>query len=82
MKEYVKQRIRKEANEMLETGKTVRQIAIKYGYSKSTVHKDLHERLISLDKEVYENVAQIMNCHANDKHIKGGNSTRLKYKLK
>ena len=47
--------------------------------SKSTVHKDLHERLLKIDKEKYKNVEDILKYHIDIRHIRGGESTRKKY---
>ena len=53
---YINKRVLEEANYIIQTGKTVREIASLFKVSKSTVHKDLHERLLKIDKEKYKNV--------------------------
>ena len=65
---------------MIETGSTVREIASIFKVSKSTVHKDLHERLINIDKNLYLKVDKILKYHTNIRHIRGGESTKKKYK--
>ena len=50
---YINKRVLEEANYIIQTGKTVREIASLFKVSKSTVHKDLHERLLKIDKEKY-----------------------------
>ena len=59
---------------------TVREIANQFNVSKSTVHKDLHDRLIKINKEKYIKVNKILKYHTCIRHIRGGESTRLKYK--
>lgn len=76
---YINKRINDEADLILNTGFTVRQIASIFNVSKSTVHKDLHERLLKLNKEKYEKVDEILKYHACIRHIRGGESTRKKY---
>ena len=64
---------------ILDNNATVRATAKKFGISKSTVHKDLHERLLKIDKEKYKNVEDILKYHIDIRHIRGGESTRKKY---
>ena len=68
-----------EANCMIETNKTVREIASIYKVSKSTVHKDLHERLKKIDKQLFTKVDSILKYHTDIRHIRGGESTKKKY---
>ena len=75
----IRTRVLEEATYMLETEKTVREIASKFGVSKSTVHKDLHERLKYIDKDLYDKVDQILKYHIDIRHIRGGESTKNKY---
>ena len=75
----IRNRVLEEAVYMIETEKTVREIANKFGVSKSTVHKDLHERLILIDKKIYEKVDKILKYHIDIRHIRGGESTKNKY---
>lgn len=83
IKKDIASRVFEESANMLSTGKTVREIANEFKISKSTVHKDLHERLKELDKKLYNKIEKIMQAHIATRHIKGGESTRLKYaKLK
>ncbi|MFV0250177.1 MAG: sporulation transcriptional regulator SpoIIID [Bacilli bacterium] len=72
-------RVLDEASYIIKTGQTIRQVAKKFHISKSTVHKDLHERLLKIDKEKFENVNKILKYHADIRHIRGGESTKLKY---
>lgn len=71
------------AQYMLETKKTIREIAKVFNVSKSTIHKDLGERLLEIDKNLYKKVTQILKHHTEIRHLRGGESTRKKYlKLK
>ena len=61
------------------TGYTIREVATYFNVSKSTVHKDLHERLKKIDKIKYLEVDKILKYHLNIRHIRGGESTKKKY---
>lgn len=63
-----------------ETGDTVRSAAKKFGVSKSTVHKDLTERLYYADRALFHKVSKILEKNRLERHIRGGNATREKYK--
>ena len=75
----IKRRVISEAKYMIITNKTIREIARKYKVSKSTVHKDLKERLKIIDKILYKKVKLIIENHKEIRHIKGGESTKKKY---
>ncbi len=75
----IEKRVLLEANYILKTQETVRQISNKFKVSKSTVHKDLHERLIKIDKKLSEKVDKILKYHIDIRHIRGGESTKRKY---
>lgn len=79
MPKKITERVLKEANYMLETGKTVREIALIYKVSKSTVHKDLHDRLKIIDLNLFKEVDEILKYHTNIRHLRGGESTKKKY---
>lgn len=64
---------------ILNTKKTIRETAEFFKVSKSTVHKDLHERLYEIDKNLYEKINSIMKEHIDVRHLRGGESTRKKY---
>lgn len=76
---YINERVLKEADFILKTGYTIREVAEIFNVSKSTVHKDLKERLIKIDKNKYNKVDKILKYHLNIRHIRGGESTRKKY---
>lgn len=79
MREDIIERIMREAYYIAETGATVRATAKIFHYSKSTVHKDVSERLISLDKELYAKVRIALETNLAERHIRGGEATRRKY---
>ena len=58
---------------------TIREIAKLYGISKSTVHKDLNERLLEIDPKKHQQIKEIFQEHIEIRHIRGGESTRRKY---
>ncbi|MEG0794633.1 MAG: sporulation transcriptional regulator SpoIIID [Bacilli bacterium] len=80
MNNNISKRVIKEAQHMIDTKDTIRSIANTYNISKSTVHKDLSERLIDLDKNLSNSVNEILKEHLEVRHIRGGEVTRQKYK--
>lgn len=79
MNKDIVKRVKSEADYIIKTQNTVREIAKIYNVSKSTVHKDLHERLLEIDKNLYFEVERILQYHTNIRHIRGGQSTKEKY---
>ena len=79
MENLIHARVLEETNFIIDTGKTVREIANIFRVSKSTVHKDLHERLLKIDKNKYNEVSEILKYHIEVRHIRGGESTKNKY---
>ena len=65
---------------MIETGATVRAAAQHFGISKSTVHKDLSQRLPQYNRLLYEQVRKVLDINKQERHIRGGMATRQKYK--
>ena len=76
----MKQRAVKLAVYMIETGATVRSAASVFGVSKSTVHKDLTQRLPVYDYALYLKVRQVLNKNKEERHLRGGMATRRKYR--
>ncbi len=64
------------ANHIISTEDTIRKTATIFNISKSTVHKDIGERLMLIDKDKYLKVKKIMNNHLETRHLLGGESTR------
>ena len=65
---------------MIENNATVRAAANHFGISKSTVHKDLQQRLPQCNRILHEQVLQILDQNKRERHIRGGMATRKKYK--
>lgn len=80
MKECLCKRACEVAVYMIETGATVRAAARHFGISKSTVHKDLTQRLEPYNHSLYLQVRQILDENKRERHIRGGMATRRKYK--
>ena len=78
---FIKRRIISEALYVINNNATVRETAKYFNISKSTVHKDLNERLNSIDSDLYKRIREIFDEHTKLRHIKGGEVTRKKYKL-
>ena len=64
---------------IIETGATIRAAAKHFGISKSTVHKDLSQRLPQYNKRLYNQVRQILDVNKAQRHIRGGMATKEKY---
>jgi len=79
MNSKINNRVIEEAEYIINTKSTIRDIAKLYNVSKSTVHKDLNERLSRIDINLYNQVNKIFQEHIKTRHIKGGESTRKKY---
>ncbi len=77
--DYIAVRTLAEAYYMIEKDKTIREIADVFKVSKSTVHKDLKDRLKHIDNGLYFVVQKIIKQHTDTRHIKGGESTKKKY---
>ncbi|SDI03583.1 transcriptional regulator [Alteribacillus persepolensis] len=80
MHDYIKERTIKMGRYIVETRKTVRTIAREFGVSKSTVHKDLTERLPDINPELAEEVKHILEYHKSIRHLRGGEATKIKYR--
>lgn len=63
-----------------ENGATVRSTASEFGISKSTVHKDITEKLKKTDKKLYCEVRRVLEKNKEERHIRGGLATKKKYK--
>ncbi|MFC6334932.1 sporulation transcriptional regulator SpoIIID [Paenibacillus septentrionalis] len=80
MHDYIKERTIKIGRCLVETKQTVRTIAKEFGVSKSTVHKDLTERLPEINPELADQVKHILEYHKSIRHLRGGEATKIKYK--
>lgn len=79
MKNYIEQRVLEIANYCINNNATVRESAKRFGISKSTVHKDITERLPELNHELYEEVKKVLNTNKAERHLRGGEATKQKY---
>lgn len=79
MDKYIEKRVIKEAKYMIDNNNTIRYLAKIFSVSKSTVHKDLRERLLIINRELYNKVALVFKSHIDTRHVKGGYSTKMKY---
>lgn len=79
MNSSIYKRVINEANHVIETNNTIRETAKEFNVSKSTVHKDLQERLLDINTKLYEQVSSILDYHTKIRHIRGGESTKKKY---
>ena len=80
MKKPLEERACELAVYIIETGATVRSAAKHYHISKSTVHKDISQRLETYNPALYEQVRQVLDRNKQERHIRGGMATRRKYK--
>ena len=76
---YGKERAEILAEYVIETGATVRACASRFGISKSTVHKDVSERLSKINPELYAEVKKVLEINKSERHIRGGMATKKKY---
>lgn len=79
MNSIIFRRVMDETNEILNSKKTIREVTKIYNVSKSTVHKDLHERLYYINQERYKEIQEIFKYHIDIRHIRGGESTKKRY---
>lgn len=79
MNNKIYKRILIEVDYILNENMTIREIAKKMNVSKSTVHKDLHERLYDIDNNLFNKVNKILQKHLEVRHINGGYATKIKY---
>ena len=79
MKPDMEARARALAEYIIETGGTVRAAAARFGISKSTVHKDVTERLKRSDPALWQQARAVLEQNKAERHIRGGIATRRKY---
>lgn len=82
MRENLEQRAEELAVYIIENRATIRAAAKHFGISKSTVHKDISERLQLCNRALYQEAKNILEINKAERHIRGGNATRNKYKMK
>lgn len=79
MKEYIEERAIHIANYIIENNATVRQTAKEFGISKSTVHKDVTDRLVQLNPSLAAQARKVLDVNKSERHIRGGLATKEKY---
>ena len=79
MWDYISERIIKEAEYIVQTNSTVRTTAAHFNISKSTVHKDVTDRLKVLNPELHEDVRKVLDINLSERHIRGGMATKSKF---
>lgn len=79
MKEYIEERAMQIAYYIIENNATVRQTAKAYGISKSTVHKDVTERLCMINPVLAKDARKVLDTNKSERHIRGGLATKEKY---
>ena len=79
MKAYIEKRAIEVAEFIVKSNATVRETAKKFGISKSTVHKDITERLLKIDTVLADKARKVLEINKSDRHIRGGMATRRKY---
>ena len=79
MKDYIVSRVMEIADFILASRSTVRAAAKEFNVSKSTVHKDMTERLLAIDKDLHEKIGEVLAENKAERHIRGGMATKEKY---
>lgn len=79
MKEHIEERAINVANYIIENNATVRQTAKQFGISKSTVHKDVTERLMLVNPALAKSARKVLDVNKSERHIRGGMATKEKY---
>ena len=78
MKSYIEERVINIANYIIENNATVRQTAKKFGISKSTVHKDVTERIVQINPTLAAEARKVLDVNKSERHIRGGMATKEK----
>ena len=79
LKDYIEERVVEIANYIIDEKATVRQTAKRYGVSKSTVHKDVTERLSQINPSLAAQTRKVIDINKSERHIRGGMATKEKY---
>ena len=79
MKDYIEERAVEIAYYIIENKATVRQTAVAFGVSKSTIHKDCTDRLEQINTTLAQSVRKVLDVNKQERHIRGGLATREKY---
>ena len=79
MKDYIEERAMNIASYIIDNNATVRQTAKAFGVSKSTVHKDVTDRLVQINPALVKQARQVLDVNKSERHIRGGLATKEKY---
>ncbi len=79
MRDYIEERAEEIGQYIVESGATARQTAKKFGVSKSTVHKDVTERLVKINPFLAARIRVVLDVNKAERHIRGGMATKEKY---
>lgn len=80
MKDYIEERVMEVAQYIIDSKATIRKTAKVFGVSKSTIHKDMTERLPKINPQVAAQAKNILEINKAERHIRGGRATKMKYK--
>jgi putative DeoR family transcriptional regulator, stage III sporulation protein D len=80
LKDYIEERVLEVAKYIIGSKATIRKTAKVFGVSKSTIHKDMTERLPKINPQIALETKNIMDYNKAERHIRGGKATKLKYK--
>ncbi|AAK80802.1 MULTISPECIES: sporulation transcriptional regulator SpoIIID [Clostridium] len=80
MKDYIEERVMEVAKYIIESKATIRKTAKVFGVSKSTIHKDMTERLPQINPQIAELAKGVLELNKAERHIRGGKATKMKYK--
>ena len=81
MKDYIEERVLEVANYIIDSKATIRKTAKAFGVSKSTIHKDMTERLPKININIAKEAKFILDLNKAERHIRGGRATKMKYKV-
>ena len=79
MKDYIEERVLGVAKYIIDSKSTIRKTAMAFGVSKSTIHKDLTERLPKINPIIAKEAKHILDLNKAERHIRGGKATKMKY---
>lgn len=80
MKDYIENRVLDVAKYIIDSKSTIRKTAKIFGVSKSTIHKDMTERLPLINPQIAEQAKVVLDINKSERHIRGGKATKMKYK--
>ena len=80
MKDYIENRVLDVAKYIIDSKSTIRKTAKIFGVSKSTIHKDMTDRLPLINPQIAEQAKIVLDINKSERHIRGGKATKMKYK--